>query len=276
MQAARLGSNVTMAGKVGKDDFGAKVLSSVSQAGVDISKVSYSDTFPTAIGNVLLEVNDQKISNRIIVVPGANMDIAYEDVAFLKETITQYDMVILQLEIPKEIDILIAKIAYDAGVPVMLNPAPAIPLEDEFLSYLTYISPNEHEASILTGVSITNEETAKRAIDVLIGKGVKNVLITLGSRGAAFGNSNEYFIKPCVDYGKVIDPTAAGGSFVGAFCTSVCLGGISYEDAVNFANFTAAITVSRMGAQPSLPTISQVLSFMSQRGFDTSAWEVLF
>ena len=202
------------------------------------------------------------------------MDITCSDIAFLKDTISQLDMVLLQLEIPMEINVEVARIAHDNGVPVMLNSAPAAPLSDELLSLLTYISPNEHEAAILTGIPVKDSVSAKQAIHALLEKGVKNVLITMGNRGAAFGNENEFLLSPCFDYGKVVDPTAAGDSFVGAFCTAVCIGA-SHEDALRFANATAAITVSRMGAQPSLPVIDDVLEFMEKQCLDIEIFKTL-
>lgn len=151
VQAARLGSDVTMVGKVGEDDFGKRLVNSCKESGINTHYVAINHEVSSGIGNVLLEVNDSKTAkNRIIVVPGANMTITEDDVAFLKDTIDQYDMVMLQLEIPMRINELVAKYAFDKGVPVMLNPAPAAKLSAELLSCLTYISPNEHEAADIT------------------------------------------------------------------------------------------------------------------------------
>lgn len=274
VQAARLGAAVNMVGKVGDDDFGKNILKSVSESGVDVSGISTSQSKPTAIGNIQLEVRETGTANRILVIPGANMDISEEDILPLRDKISQYDMVILQLEIPIKINELVAKIAYENNVPVMLNSAPSAPLSDEFLSYLTFISPNEHEASDLTGIAVKDEASAREAIEILLNKGVKNVLITMGSKGAVFGNRDTFVMSPSVDYGEVVDPTAAGDSFVAAFCTAVSLG-VGFNQALLFANHTAGITVSRMGAQPSLPTIGEVLNFMQKNGHDISAFNVL-
>lgn len=274
VQAAFLGADVTMVGKVGNDDFGKILLKSISASGVNCDRVAISQTRPSAVGNIQLEVTESGTANRILVVPGANMDIVPADVEFLKDAIADYDMVILQLEIPMEINELVAQYAYDKGVAVMLNSAPSAPLSDKLLSCLTYISPNEHEASDLTGIKITDDESAEKAAAALKEKGVKNVLITMGSRGAAFFDGNKFIISESVNYAPVADPTAAGDSFVGAFCTAVC-SGADAENALLFANHTAAITVSGMGAQPSLPKLSQVLEFMEKNGNDTAAYEVL-
>jgi ribokinase len=143
-------------------------------------------------------------------------------------------------------------------------------LPDELLRCLAYISPNEHEAFDMTGVRITDSASAVQAMQCLQSKGVKNVLITLGGAGAVFSDGKDVFASPCVDYAPVVDPTAAGDSFVAAFCMAVCLG-FKPDHALLFANHTAGITVSRMGAQPSLPTLDEVIAFMSKNGYDMFA-----
>lgn len=252
VQAARLGARVDMVGKVGNDDFGTRLIESAADAGVDVSRVLRSADKPSAIGNVQLANKNGQSVNRICVVPGANMDIKPEDIAFLSEEISKYDMVILQFEIPMEINIAVARLAYEHGVAVMVNTAPFAPIPDELLPLISYISPNEHEASLLTGIDVTDVESAKIAAEKLLGSGVKNVIITLGSRGALFANKDEVFFSPSVKGVNAVDPTAAGDSFVGAFCTATC-SGLVPEKAMAFANCTAAVTVSHMGAQPSLP-----------------------
>ncbi len=269
VQAARLGAQVTMAGRVGDDDFGRRLIASCKEAGVNTEFVSVDSTTYSAIGNVQLEVQNGITRNRIIVVSGANMAIRPEDVAFLKDSIAEYDMVMLQMEIPMQINELVAAYAYEKNVPVMLNSAPSAPLSDELLSHLTYISPNEHEAADLTGIPIrkdgkrVNMDDVHKAADSLLAKGVKNVVITLGNAGAVVANKEAFFYEPCIDVVEVKDPTAAGDSFVGAFTASVCAG-LSHKDALHFANYTATLTVSRMGAQPSLPKLEEVIALMQQ------------
>jgi ribokinase len=149
----------------------------------------------------------------------------------------------------------------------MLNPAPSAPISDSLLTHLTYISPNEHEAEDLTGVHIYHDGSSVRRSDVekaareLRKKGVKNILITLGSGGAALFNDEGAFFSPCVQEIAVVDPTAAGDSFVAAFCVGVCCGW-SWESILQFANYTASLTVSKLGAMPSLPGLEQVESLL--------------
>lgn len=271
VQAARLGADVTMVGKVGNDDFGRKLIASCEEAKIHTEYIAVDMEKPSAVGNILLEVGEHKDSkNRIIVVPGANMAITPEDVAFLKNEIQRYDMVVLQQEIPLEINELVAGYAAAKEVPVMLNPAPSAPISDQMLSCLTYISPNEHEAADLTGIHIrkegkaVNQEDLKAAVDVLLGKGIANVVITLGNSGVVLANKDEWIYQPCIDVVEVQDPTAAGDSFVGAFATGIC-SGLDHSQALVFANYTATLTVSRMGAQPSLPVLEEVSGLMSSQ-----------
>ncbi len=272
--AARLGAEVKMVGKVGNDAFGKEILESAKASGVDVSNVKVSKNKPTAVGNVQIQTNEQGTDNRILVIPGANMDIIPEDVAFLENEIKDFDMVMLQLEIPMEINCIVAKYAKNAGVPVMLNPAPADKLPDELLNCLTYISPNEHEAKIITGVEPTDNETIKQSVKKLRNMGVENVLITLGKNGCAFCNGGDVIVSPCVKCEKVLDPTAAGDSFMGAFCASVSAG-IDIEKALVFANCVGSITVSKMGAQTSLPTLDEVFDLMKNRNIESKYYEIL-
>lgn len=263
VQAARLGADVTMVGKVGNDDFGRSLVASCRAAGICTDYIFTDPSVSSAVGNVQLEEKETGTQNRIIVVPGANMALTADDVEFLKDSIGQYDMVVLQLEIPMQINEAVAKYAHDRDIPVLLNSAPSAPLSPALLSCLTYLSPNEHEACDLTGIRIrkqgkkVNPSDLKKVADTLTGKGVENVVITLGNAGAAVANRGKLIYQPCIDVVKVLDPTAAGDSFIGAFATGVCAG-MDHSQALTFASYAATLTVSRMGAQPSLPTLSEV------------------
>ena len=275
VQAARLGADVTMVGKVGQDVFGDALLKSAAEAGVNVSRVLRSETAPSAVGNVQLEVTEETTANRIIVVSGANMEIKPEDVAFLEEGIADFDLVMLQLEIPMEINELVASYAAKKGVPVMLNSAPYAPLPEGLIRNLTYISPNEHEAHLLTGLPVETDEDVKAALKKMQEMGVSRGLITLGSRGVcAVDEAGEVLFSPAHKGLDVKDTTAAGDSFVGAFCTCVCAG-IPVKDALVFANHTAAMTVCRMGAQPSLPTLKEVLELLEKNGKDLAPFAPL-
>ena len=271
IQAARLGAHVTMVGKVGDDIYGKEMINSCVESGIDCSRVKIDKDTPSAIGNVQLQIDkDGKTQNRIIVVPGANMAITNEELSFLESEIKDFDIVLLQLEIPMKVNEFVVDCANRNGVPVMLNPAPSAPLSDSIMSKLTYISPNEHEAADLTGVTIrhdgahVNSDDVKAAINVLLDRGVKNVLITLGTAGAAFGNENEFFICPSLPNIIAVDPTGAGDSFVGAFSTFISMG-IDHQKSVRIANYVGSLTVSKMGAQPSLPWLKTVNDLIREK-----------
>ena len=274
VQAARLGADVTMVGKVGCDAFGDELVGSARMLGVNVDHVLRTRDASSAIGNVQLETGDGKSANRIIVVSGANMTITPDDVAFLENDIAQYDMVLLQLEIPMEINCLVAQYAARACVPVMLNCAPFAPMPEALLRDVTYLSPNEHEAMLLTGVKVKDDASIRAAMAAIHSMGVSHALITLGSRGVAYAAGAGVMLSPALTGLDVKDTTAAGDSFVGAFSTAVAMGA-PMDEALTFANHTAALTVCRIGAQPSLPSIDEVLALMRARGKDTTAFEQL-
>lgn len=270
VQCARIGANVTMVGQVGKDNFGKILLEGASKAGVDVSHVLVDQDEPTGIAHITLEVSEHDARNRITVCPGANFSLTPRKISWLKERIKVYDLLMLQLELPMEVVESAALWAYDAGVPVMLNPAPAAHLSDSLLSCLTYLSPNEHEVAEMSGCPISTDrgvkdEDLRAAADYFLTRGVENVLITLGENGSALVNSKEIVRVPSVRVDPVVDTTAAGDSFVAAFCVARTAGQPASE-ALKFASFAAAITVSRMGAMPSLPTKEEVEAFMAHGG----------
>lgn len=283
LQCARLGADVTMMGCVGDDLFGEKLLETPRAAGVDVSHVLVRQGTASGVGHVTLEVTEHTAQNRIIVIPGANRTLTVDEVAWIQGEIAGYDMVLLQLEIPLAVNRTVARWAKEAGVPVMLNPAPATDLDDELLSLVTYLTPNEQEASTETGLPLGTDENGPLREDLqkiaaaLWDKGVENVIITLGSSGSAVVEADSIRSVPCVHMDHVADPTAAGDSFVGALSVGLAVG-LPQEEALAFASHTAAITVSRMGAMPSLPTLREVISLLRERnyqGFDLSMLDVL-
>lgn len=283
LQCARLGADVTMMGCVGDDFFGEKLLETPRAAGVDVSRVVVHKGISSGVGHVTLEVTEHSAQNRIVVIPGANQTLTLEEVAWIKDEIATYDIVLLQLEIPLEVNLAVARWAKEAGIPVMLNPAPATELSDELLSMVTYLTPNEQEASVETHLPLGVNENGINKADLqkiaaaLWSKGVENVIITLGGSGSAVVGADSVQYIPCVRMPHVADPTAAGDSFVGALSVGLSVG-LCQEQALAFANHTAAITVSRMGAMPSLPTLEEVLSLLKEReyrGFDLSLLDIL-
>ena len=272
VQCARLGADVTMVGKVGEDDFGRALLEAAKGEGIDISHVLADPDEATGIAIITLEETEQGTQNRIVVCPGANFTISAQEIGWLREAVGNYDMVIMQFELPMEIVETIAEWAHEAGVPVMVNPAPAAPMSDRLLGAVTYLSPNEHEAAILTGHSISVEngidyDDVRAVADAFRKRGVKNLIITMGGNGSvAMGESGIHHTE-CVKMPHVADPTAAGDSFVASFCT-VLAAGLPADKALDFASHAAAITVTRMGAMPSLPTVTEVQELLRERGYE--------
>lgn len=270
VQCARLGADVTMVGCLGNDSHGEIFLDVAKKEGIDISHIKITDTSHTGVASIQIQTGGASVQNRIVIVPGANYALMHEDLGWLKDEIADYDMVMLQLEIAEETNKYVAKIAHDAGVRVMLNPAPARELDKELLSCITYLSPNEFEAALLSGHVIkvdkngADELDIARASDILMDYGVEKVIITLGENGSLLCDEVKSLRVPCIRAEKVVDPTAAGDSFVGAFCTAVSMG-MNEEDAMEFASYTASITVSRLGAMPSLPDKKQVEQLIESR-----------
>lgn len=274
VQCARLGAQVTMVGQVGDDAFGRIMTSTAAAAGVDISHVSVDRHESSGVGHITLEVTEHGARNRIIVCPGANFTLTVENVVWLKDEIGRYDMVMMQFEIPMEVVETVARWAHGAGVPVMINPAPApaAPMSDELLACAAYLSPNEHEAAILAGhalnvdngINFDDVEIVSRAFQA---RGVDNLIITMGENGSIAADRDGIHHTHCVKMPHVADPTAAGDSFVAAFCTGLTAG-LPQREALAFASHTAAITVSRMGAMPSLPTVEEVQALLRERGYN--------
>lgn len=276
LQCARLGAEVTMMGCVGDDLFGEKLLEPLRAAGIHLDHVAVHKGVSSGVGHVKLEVMEHTAQNRIVVIPGANQTLKLEEISWLREEIGSYDLVLLQLEIPIEVNRTVARWAKEAGVPVMLNPAPATELDDELLSLVSWLIPNEQEASMETHLPLRTDAEGPLKSDLrniaakLWDKGVEHIVITLGGHGAVVVKADGLTYIPCVSMRHVADPTAAGDSFVGALAVGVTLG-LSHAQALEFAAYTAALTVSRMGAMPSLPTLEEVLTLMRERGCQAPA-----
>lgn len=266
---ARLGAEVTMVGRVGDDAFGKTLLSVAEAAGVDCSHVSVDPNEATGVAVILLETAGGSTQNRITVCPGANYTLTVESLGWLKDEIGRYDMLIVQFELPMPVVETVVRWARDAEVAVMVNPAPAAPMSDTLLACVTYLSPNEHEAALLAHHPIRVEggihfDDVAEVASVFHARGVENLIITMGGNGSVIAGTDGIHHTACVAMPHVADPTAAGDSFVAAFCTARTAG-LPQPQALTFASHAAAITVSRMGAIPSLPVLSEVLDLLRER-----------
>jgi ribokinase len=256
--AARLGGKVTMAGKLGKDDFGDEFLTVMREEDIDTRHILSDDMNSTGIGSVVLDESGQ---NRIIVVPGANLNYTPNEVERIETVIQSADMLIMQLEMDMATVEKAASIAVRHGVPVILNPAPARLLGDALLSNITYLTPNESELELLTGIKPTNVDEIWRAAQVLLRRGVKVVIVTLAEKGAIICDQTGYRLVEGFTV-MPLDTVAAGDSFNGALAVEL-IHGKSVADAVRFANAVGALTVTKEGAIPSLPFKEEVIRFMS-------------
>ncbi|MEK4154258.1 ribokinase [Paenibacillus sp. FSL R10-2779] len=258
--AARLGAEVSMIGRVGKDTFGSEMLEIIRNEGIHIEHISVSEHQATGVASIVIEEDGE---NRIIVVPGANIELTVEDIQALEAVISQAKIIVLQLEMDLAMSEQAIAIAHRKGIPVILNPAPARVLKDEMLAQVSYLTPNETEAGILSGMTVDSAETAEQAARILLQKGVQNVIVTLGSKGALIVNAEGAKAVPGFPV-KAVDTVAAGDSFNGALAQQLVLGK-TLEEAVSFANAVGALAVGKEGAIPSLPQLSEVEQFLNRK-----------
>lgn len=262
--ASRMGGNVTLISKTGNDVFGKQSVMLYTSENIKTDFI-YSD--PKHPSGVALITVDSQGENCIVVASGANAYLTPADVDKASDEIENSDLVLMQLEIPIETVEYVAEMASKKGIKVILNPAPARALSDNLLKHLYIIIPNKSEAEILSGIKVCDIESAKQAADIISAKGVDIVVITLGSQGALIKEYNDYLF---VEAFKVValDTTAAGDTFCGAVCVGLSEGR-SILDSVKLAARAAAITVTRMGAQASIPYRSE-LSSLDVEQFKTS------
>lgn len=251
--AARLGAKVSIIGCVGNDQFGRDLISALGKENVNVKFVQMEKKTPTGVALITV---DEKAQNQIVVIPGANHSFTLEHLVNAHRLINQKKgAMLLQLEIPPKITTQAAKLAKENGQLVILNPAPAQPSYVDLIEHVDFLIPNETEAALLTG-----KDNVEKAARDLKARGVRNVVITLGERGALYFDTEPKYIHSY----KVtaIDPTAAGDAFVAAF-TVATLQGKPPLEAIRFANAAGALATTKIGAQPSLPTIAEVTKFIS-------------
>lgn len=256
--AARVGAKVSFIGAIGDDQIGQTMKQAFEQDGIDTSAICVIPNQST--GLAMIQVADSG-ENSIVISAGANADLSESLVEQHKSQIEQADILLMQLESPLQAVTLATKFAKSAGVKVVLNPAPAQPLPDSLLSHIDIITPNETEAEILTGIKVTDEQTAAVAANHFHQLGIETVLITLGSKGVYYSEKGQGEIIPGFRV-DAVDTTAAGDTFNGAFVTAL-LEGKSAKDAIRFAHAAAAISVTRMGAQTAIPNRKEVEQFLN-------------
>ena len=247
--AARLGGDVVFVGRVGDDIFGKQTIEGLQKEKIDTRFVSEDKEHPS--GTALITVNAEG-ENCIVVAPGANSKLTAAQLPDLREA----EIILMQLEIPIETIETAAEKAKEHQQRVIINPAPAQSLSDALLKDLFLITPNETEADHLTGVSVNDKLTARKAAEVLLRKGVQHVIITMGKQGAYYKSADKELMidAPVVE---VADTTAAGDTFSGAIAVALTEDK-SWEDAIRFAIKAASISVTRLGAQASVPYRNEI------------------
>ena len=254
---ARLGSDVTFVTKLGMDDFGELAIKNFKNDGIDISFISRSQNAPS--GTALIFV-DNAGQNVLVAVPGANAELSVEDINRSRSVVENADVLVLQLEVPLDTVEYAVSVASENGIPIIMNPAPGRKLKPELIGKFSYLTPNETETEILTNIRVVDEASAKEAGLLLMGYGADNVVITMGKHGAMLISSDTCELIPGFEV-KAVDATAAGDAFTGGLAYATATGK-KLKDAVMFANAVAALTVTKMGAQPSLPYKKEVESFL--------------
>ena len=246
--AARLGADVSFIGKVGNDSFGQSTIEMLRNEGIDVSGLTVAEDAPTGVAIITTVPSGE---NTIIIEPGANAKLTTEDITQAKDLFAQAAIVLMQLETPIPTLIKAAEMAKQQGAYVVLNPAPATPLPAELLQNVDLLIPNETEAATISGIEVATDEDIPAAMERLQALGVQDVIVTLGSKGACTTIDGKMVTVPSrkVD---AVDTTAAGDTFCGALCTALTQGK-TLAEAMHYGCKAAAVSVTRRGAQMSMP-----------------------
>ncbi len=258
--AVRAGGNVTFIGRVGDDIFGEQAIKGLEKEGINVDFVIKDKEAPSGIAEILVA---EEGGNSIAVASGANQNLSVYDVIAAKKAILESDILLMQLEIPLKTIEYAAKLAYDNGIKVILNPTPGQALPISILKTVSILTPNESEAEMLTGIKIEDESAAEDAGKILMSKGVNKVIITIGKKGALILDSSG---SDLVGGFKVnaIDTTVAGDVFNGALAVAIAEKTNIWE-AVKFSNAAAALSVTKLGAQSSVPNRKDILEFLQNK-----------
>ena len=251
--ASRAGAIVSMVGRLGNDLFGDQFLEKFSEEGINTDFVIQDTENGTGVGMPLIDASGD---NSIVIIPQANMALSVENIDQAESSIADSDVLVLQCEVPMEANQRAAEIANKNDTLVILNPAPACAIPDALLSLVDIITPNESETEILTGMPTETDNQAIEAAHLLLSKGIETVILTLGSRGSFLLTKKMEKLIPAFSV-EVVDTTAAGDAFCGALAASLAHG-INIEKSVKIANAAGALAVTKLGAEPSLPSREEI------------------
>lgn len=257
--AARLGGQVAMIGCVGADAYGQALRQALVDEGIDCQGVREAEDVATGIAMIVVDASSQ---NAIVIVAGGNGQLESTDIERFDSLLQAADVVVCQLEIPYPVVAFALQRAHEAGKTVILNPAPVTgPLPSQWLGWIDYLIPNETEAQALTGLAVNSVAEAEQAASLLREAGAGKIIVTLGERGVLFADGVQSRHSPGRKV-QAVDTTAAGDTFVGGFAAALARG-LDESQAIAFGQAAAALSVTRAGAQPSIPTLAQVEQVLS-------------
>lgn len=259
LAAARLGAQVSFAGCVGADAFGALQRETLSADGVDCAQLKTHPTEPTGTAVILVADEGQ---NSIVITPSANYGLRPEDIAPLDTLFAQADAVLVQLEIPLDTVAAVLEKARQAGVLSILDAGPAQKVDPALVALADIVSPNETEAETMTGVPVSTLDGAREAARALLAMGARQAVMKLGAQGALFLDAREEIYVPAFTV-PVVDTTAAGDAFTAAL--AVAWSSHGHAEALRFANAAGALAATVAGAQPSMPRRAAVDAFLKER-----------
>lgn len=256
---ARLGGEVVFVSKLGNDLFGKQFSQLFNHEGIDTHLIQFDEKLPSGVALITV---DKAGENSIVVASGANANLQHTDLQGALPTINAAGILLLQLEIPIETVGYVVEYASANGVRVILNPAPAQLLSPELLSQVDILTPNKTEAGMLADMEVTDLKTASEAARIICEKGVKQVVVTMGSLGAVICENGEISVQAARKV-ETIDSTAAGDVFNGALAVALAEGK-GFKEAVAFACDAASISVTRLGAQSSIPYRNELIASQLQ------------
>ncbi|WP_017318878.1 ribokinase [Mastigocladopsis repens] len=260
--SARLGVPTYMVGRIGADSFGAELVHSLQESGVQTDNVFVDESVSSGVAMITVDVRGE---NQIIVIPGANGRVNQQDVERLSRLLPEARALLLQFEIPMSAVVAAAKVATEAGVTVILDPAPVQKdVPNELYSLVDIMTPNEVEAGQLVGFPVDGEESAKKAAEVLQQRGVKNAIVKLGAKGVVCATTKETFFIPAFPV-HTVDTTAAGDAFNSGLAAALCEE-LPLRQAVVWGAAAGAMAATKSGAQPSLPDRLTFDTFVRERG----------
>ena len=254
--AAKAGAKTYFISKIGDDQFGRMATKIYDEAGVDYSKLIISSDHATGAAGIL--VDRQSGKNAINVVPGAAATLTYKDIDQASDIIKNSEVFLTQLEAPKKVVFYSLQIAHDNDVITILNPAPAASIDQNIFPLIDYFTPNETEAGFYVEHKVENESDAKKASDQFLNWGIKNIIITMGEKGAYFANKEEQFHIPIINLQKpVVDTTGAGDAFNAGFAVAL-IEQQNIKDAIKFASTTAGLSTTKIGTANSMPSRAEI------------------